>query len=68
MTFEEFKNRYHITFTQQQFCAVQSVEGSTLLLAVPGSGKAHAFKNCVVNVSTKMEIKADTTVKNGVSC
>ena len=39
MTLEEFKNRYHITFTQQQFCAVQSVEEPTLLLAVPGSGK-----------------------------
>ena len=39
MTFEEFKNRYHITFTQQQLKAVQSVEGPTLLLAVPGSGK-----------------------------
>ena len=39
MTFEEFKNRYHITFTKQQLKAVQSVEGPTLLLAVPGSGK-----------------------------
>lgn len=39
MTLEEFKNRYHITFTKQQLQAVQSVEGSTLLLAVPGSGK-----------------------------
>ena len=39
MTFEEFKNRYHITFTEQQLKAVQSVEGPTLLLAVPGSGK-----------------------------
>lgn len=39
MTLEEFKNRYHITFTQQQLKAVQSVEGPTLLLAVPGSGK-----------------------------
>ena len=36
---EEFKNRYHITFTEQQLKAVQSVEGPTLLLAVPGSGK-----------------------------
>lgn len=39
MTLEEFKNRYHITFTKQQLKAVQSVEGPTLLLAVPGSGK-----------------------------
>lgn len=39
MTFEEFKNRYHITFSKQQLKAVQSVEGPTLLLAVPGSGK-----------------------------
>ena len=39
MTLEEFKNRYHITFTEQQLQAVQSVEGPTLLLAVPGSGK-----------------------------
>ena len=39
MTFEEFRNRYHITFTEQQLQAVQSVEGPTLLLAVPGSGK-----------------------------
>lgn len=39
MTLEEFKNRYHITFTEQQLKAVQSVEGPTLLLAVPGSGK-----------------------------
>ena len=39
MTLEEFKNRYHITLTKQQLNAVQSVEGPTLLLAVPGSGK-----------------------------
>ena len=39
MTLEEFKNRYHITFTKQQLKAVQSVEGPTLRLAVPVSGK-----------------------------
>lgn len=34
-----FKEKYHIALNEQQERAMQSVEGSVLLLAVPGSGK-----------------------------
>lgn len=39
MTFKEFQAQYNISLNEQQSTAVQSVEGATLLLAVPGSGK-----------------------------
>lgn len=39
MTYQEFKNKYSLKLNKQQDEAVQSVKGSTLLLAVPGSGK-----------------------------
>ena len=39
MTYEEFCSQFHIQLNQQQWSAVQSVQGSVLLLAVPGSGK-----------------------------
>jgi len=39
MDFKEFKSKYASTFSEQQLAAVQAVEGRTLLLAVPGSGK-----------------------------
>lgn len=39
MTFEEFKHKFNITLNPQQEQAVQRVNGNTLLLAVPGSGK-----------------------------
>lgn len=39
MTFAEFQNQFQICLNQQQLEAVQSVDGPTLLLAVPGSGK-----------------------------
>lgn len=39
MTEQEFSNSYLSAFTPQQLAAVKSVEGATLLLAVPGSGK-----------------------------
>lgn len=39
MTYTEFKNKYGLLLNGQQDEAVQSVEGATLLLAVPGSGK-----------------------------
>ena len=39
MTFEEFKTTYPIALNEQQQAAVRSVAGSTVLLAVPGSGK-----------------------------
>lgn len=39
MTYEGFKSQFHIPLDPQQEAAVQQVEGPTLLLAVPGSGK-----------------------------
>ncbi len=39
MTYEEFQNRFPIKLNKQQQEAVLSVDGPTLLLAVPGSGK-----------------------------
>jgi superfamily I DNA/RNA helicase len=37
--FCEFKDKYHISLNKQQERALLAVEGSNLLLAVPGSGK-----------------------------
>lgn len=37
--YQLFKKRYNINLNQQQERALQAVEGSNLLLAVPGSGK-----------------------------
>lgn len=37
--YQQFKERYHINLNKQQERALQAVEGSNLLLAVPGSGK-----------------------------
>lgn len=37
--YQLFKEKYKITLNKQQERALQAVEGSTLLLAVPGSGK-----------------------------
>ena len=39
MTYEEFKSSFHIQLNPQQEAAVRQVDGPTLLLAVPGSGK-----------------------------
>ncbi len=39
MTFEKFRQEYKVSLNPQQEKAVQAVEGATLLLAVPGSGK-----------------------------
>ena len=39
MTYEEFRNKFHIQLNEQQSKAVCSVNGPILLLAVPGSGK-----------------------------
>ena len=39
MTYEEFRDKFHIRLTDQQTEAVRAVEGPILLLAVPGSGK-----------------------------
>ena len=38
-TYEEFKEKYGLRLTQQQGAAVRQVDGASLLLAVPGSGK-----------------------------
>lgn len=37
--YQLFKKQYHISLNKQQERALQAVEGSNLLLAVPGSGK-----------------------------
>ena len=39
MTFEDFKNQYGLKLNAAQCEAAQAVDGATLLLAVPGSGK-----------------------------
>ena len=39
MDYTAFKERFNIELNKQQVEAVQAVEGSVLLLAVPGSGK-----------------------------
>lgn len=39
MTYEEFDKKYMLRLNEQQKEAVRSVDGATLLLAVPGSGK-----------------------------
>ncbi len=39
MTYETFKKQYQVQLNTQQEKAVQAVNGCTLLLAVPGSGK-----------------------------
>nr|WP_300840457.1 ATP-dependent helicase [uncultured Acetatifactor sp.] len=39
MTYEEFQETFHIRLNRQQAQAVRAVDGATLLLAVPGSGK-----------------------------
>lgn len=39
MTFDEFKEKFHIGLNEQQLAAVKSISDPTLLLAVPGSGK-----------------------------
>lgn len=39
LQYQLFKKQYHINLNKQQERALQAVEGSNLLLAVPGSGK-----------------------------
>ncbi|HHZ06231.1 MAG TPA: ATP-dependent helicase [Clostridiales bacterium] len=39
MNYKEFKVKYNIQLNNQQETAVQRIDGQTLLLAVPGSGK-----------------------------
>lgn len=39
MDYKEFKNRYNISLNVQQEAALTNINGQTLLLAVPGSGK-----------------------------
>ncbi len=41
----EFKEKYHINLNKQQERALLAVEGSNLLLAVPGSGKTTVLVN-----------------------
>ncbi len=39
MTYDEFLKQHNISLNEQQSAAVQAINGPTLLLAVPGSGK-----------------------------
>ena len=39
MDYTEFKNRFNINLNSQQEEALTGIDGQTLLLAVPGSGK-----------------------------
>ena len=39
MKFSQFQSEYHVSLDEQQLAAVQTANGPTLLLAVPGSGK-----------------------------
>ena len=39
MTYDEFLKQHNVSLNEQQSAAVQAINGPTLLLAVPGSGK-----------------------------
>lgn len=39
MTFSDFLEQHHITLNKQQTAAAKRIDGATLILAVPGSGK-----------------------------
>jgi DNA helicase-2/ATP-dependent DNA helicase PcrA len=39
MILEGFEEKFNIELSEQQWEAVKAVDGATLLLAVPGSGK-----------------------------
>lgn len=45
MTYEEFKEQFHVKLNEQQEEAVQAIDGPCLLLAVPGSGKTTVLVN-----------------------
>ena len=45
MTYEEFKEQFHVKLNEQQEEAVQAIDGPCLLLAVPGSGKTTVLIN-----------------------
>lgn len=58
-SYRSFVEKYHITLNKQQERALQAIEGSNLLLAVPGSGKTTVLVARLGHMIINKEISPD---------